>query len=56
MISDMMDYKDSVVNRIARDEKIDPGTFSLMEPGWWVLHAAAIAGVYLLGTRLSDRY
>ena len=47
---------DAVVRKLRHDDKIDPGTFSIMEPGWLALHAAAIAGVYLLGSRLSNRH
>jgi len=54
--SGMMDYKNSMVKKMTNDDKIDPGTFSLMEPGWWALHATAIAGVYLLGSKLRNRY
>lgn len=53
MFFNMMDYK---VNKLSRDDKIDPGTFSIMEPGWWALHATAIAGVYLLGKKMHSRF
>jgi hypothetical protein len=43
------------ITRMLSGRKIDPGTFSLMEPGWWALHATAITGVYLLGTKLRNR-
>lgn len=56
MFSNMEGYKESVVKRLHRDEKIDPGAFSLMEPGWWVLHVTAIAGVYMLGSKLRHRH
>jgi hypothetical protein len=56
MFSDVMDHKDAMVKSLRRDRKVDPGTFSLMEPGWWALHATAIAGVYLLGSKLRNRY
>jgi hypothetical protein len=56
LFSNMMDYKDSMVKRLSPDDKIDPGTFSLMEPGWWVLHATAIAGVYMLGSKMRNRF
>jgi len=45
----------TVVSRLIPGRIIDPGTFSLMEPGWWALHATAIAGVYLLGSKLRNR-
>lgn len=36
-------------------KKVDPGTFSFMQPGWWVFHAAAIGGMILLGKELEKR-
>lgn len=56
MFTNSGDYEDSVVKRLHRDEKIDPGTFSLMEPGWWALHATAIAGVFMLGRKLHNNH
>ena len=55
MFSDMMDYKESMGKKFSRNDKIDPGTFSIMEPGWWVLHTAAIAGIYLLGAKMRSK-
>lgn len=49
----LMDYKNSVTKKIFNQDKADPGTFSFMEPGWWVLHAMAISGVYMLGQYLT---
>lgn len=51
MLADFMEYK-KFLNR----DKIDPGTFSFMEPGWWALHATAVAGVYMLGSMLSRNH
>lgn len=48
-----MDQKNSLSKRIMHQDRVDPGTFSMMEPGWWALHAVAIAGVYLLGRRMQ---
>jgi hypothetical protein len=48
-----MDHKNSLSKRIMGQNKVDPGTFSMMEPGWWALHAVAIAGVYLLGRSMQ---
>lgn len=56
MFSSMMDHKNSIVNKLLKDNKIDPGTFSFMESGWWALHAAAITGILLLGSRMNKRY
>ena len=50
------DNNDSMNRRKTGDDKIDPGIFSLMEPGWWALHATAITGIYLLGNKLRNRY
>ena len=56
VFSNLMDHTESIVKRLTNDDKIDLGTFSLMEPGWWALHAAAIGGIYYLGSRLGNRY
>jgi len=53
VLMDFMDYKNSVSKKFMRQDKVDPGTFSMLEPGWWVLHALAISGVYLLGRRMQ---
>jgi hypothetical protein len=53
MLSSLWDYKNSTMKKAMHDDKIDPGTFSIMEPGWWALHAIAITGVYLIGNRLK---
>ncbi len=55
MLTDMMDHPKSIINKLTPQGKVDPGDFSFMEPGWWILHAAAISGVYLLGHRLHNR-
>lgn len=52
-LMDFMDYKNSVSKKVMRRDKVDPGTFSMLEPGWWALHAVAITGVYLLGRRMQ---
>ena len=36
-------------------KKVDPGTFSLLQPGWWAFHAVAIGGMLLLGKTLEKR-
>jgi len=56
MLSSLWDLKNSTVKKMVKDDKIDPGTFSMMEPGWWALHATAIAGVYMLGRKLGKRF
>jgi hypothetical protein len=55
MLSHISDFKDNVFNNLRSEDKIDPGTFSFMEPGWWALHATAVAGIYLLGSKLHNR-
>ncbi|MDD3267799.1 MAG: hypothetical protein PHX14_00625 [Syntrophomonadaceae bacterium] len=52
MLTDFKD-KDSFIDDLIHHEKVDPGTFSFLEPGWWALHAATIAGVYMLGQSIS---
>jgi hypothetical protein len=51
----LMDIKHSLSKKVMHRDRIDPGTFSMLEPGWWVLHAIAITGVYLLGRRMQHR-
>ncbi|MEN6327830.1 MAG: hypothetical protein ABFD18_16695 [Syntrophomonas sp.] len=53
MISNLKDSKDSFIDDLTTNGKVDPGTFSFMEPGWWALHAATIAGIYMLGRTMS---
>lgn len=53
MFMGLMDYKNSMTKKMFHQDKADPGTFSFMEPGWWVLHTMAISGVYLLGQYLT---
>ncbi|MGI6453977.1 MAG: hypothetical protein ACOX0E_11025 [Syntrophomonadaceae bacterium] len=50
-----MDYKNSMVKKMAGRNKVDPGTFSFLEPGWWVLHAATISAAYTLGKKMSRK-
>ncbi|HHW62010.1 MAG TPA: hypothetical protein GX404_08910 [Syntrophomonadaceae bacterium] len=50
MFSGLIDYKNSL-NKKMNQNQIDPGTFSMFEPGWWALHAVAITGLYMLGNR-----
>ncbi len=56
MLNGMQDYKNSIMKQMTGDDKIDPGTFSIGETGWWVLHAGAIAGIYALGSKMSKRW
>ncbi len=56
MLSGMQDWKNSKIKKMTGDDRIDPGTFSIGETGWWLLHAGAIAGIYALGNKMSRRY
>lgn len=53
MLSGLMDYRNSLLKKMINQDRIDPGTFSMFEPGWWALHALAITGVYMLGSRMG---
>ncbi|MEA1961772.1 MAG: hypothetical protein U9N81_10985 [Bacillota bacterium] len=54
MFASLWDYKNSTLKKaVGQDNKIDPGTFSILEPGWIALHAVVITGVYMLGCRLG---
>ena len=55
MLSSMWDHKNAMIKNLLQDEKIDPGTFSFMETGWWLLHTADIAGVFYLGSKLTHK-
>ena len=44
-----------MVKKMAGRNKVDPGTFSFLEPGWWVLHAATISAAYTLGKKMSRK-
>lgn len=56
MLSGMQDWKNSKIKKMIGDNRIDPGTFSIGETGWWLLHAGAIAGIYALGSKMARRY
>ncbi len=34
MLADLMDRRNSFAKKLMRQDKVDPGTFSFMEPGW----------------------
>ncbi len=53
MLLDFLDYKNSLGKKMLHRDKVDPGTFSFMEPGWWAFHAAAVTGVYVLGSKIA---
>ena len=55
MLNGMQDFKNSMFKKMSGDDKIDPGTFSIGETGWWLLHAGAIAGVYALASKMAPR-
>lgn len=53
MLSDFMDYKNSMAKKIMHEDRIDPGTFSFLQPGWWALHATAITAIYVVGHTMA---
>ncbi|SHG58855.1 hypothetical protein SAMN02745221_00552 [Thermosyntropha lipolytica DSM 11003] len=55
MLLDFMDYKNSLAKKLLRQDKVDPGSFSFLESGWWALHAAAITGVFILGHEMGKK-
>lgn len=55
MLNGMQDYKNTLIKRVTGGNRMDPGTFSIGETGWWFLHVAAIAGVYALGAKMTRR-
>ncbi len=55
MLNGMQDYKNSMLKKMMGDDKIDPGTFSIGETGWWALHAAAITGIYVLASKTARK-
>lgn len=38
-----------------KDVKTDLGTFNFPQTGWWLMHAAAIAGVYMVSKNSAKR-
>lgn len=38
-----------------KDVKTDLGTFNFPQTGWWVFHAAAMAGMYWLGKNATKK-
>jgi len=38
-----------------RIRKVDPGTFSFLEPGWFIFHALAITGMIMIGMAIERR-
>lgn len=36
-------------------KRVDPGTFSFLQPGWWAFHALAIGGAVVLGKEIEKR-
>lgn len=55
VILGLMDYKNSIIRKMINADKADPGAISFLEPGWWILHATAITGIYLLASRMAKR-
>jgi hypothetical protein len=50
-----MDVKNSLGRKMINEDKVDPGSMSFLEPGWWALHAAAITGIYILANRMGKK-
>jgi len=55
MLSDIMDYKNALCKKLLHQDKVDPGTFSFLEPGWWVLHAVTITAIFMLGSMMTKK-
>lgn len=55
MLDSLWDQKNSSIKKILHKDKVDPGIFSLNEPGWWAAHVIAITGVFILGHRLGKK-
>lgn len=53
LIAGLMDYKNSAVKKMMQQDKVDPGSFSFMEPGWWALHATAITAIWVIADRMA---
>ncbi len=53
MIAGLMDYKNSAVKKMMHQDKLDPGTLSFLEPGWWAFHATAITAIWVLADRMA---
>lgn len=54
MFLNLLDRKHSLLKKALGKDRIDPGSFSFLESGWWVLHSLAITGVFLLGYKISS--
>lgn len=55
MLSGFMDSKNSVMRKMLNEDKIDPGSMSFLQPGWWAFHAAAITGLFIVANRITKR-
>lgn len=55
MLSGIIDYRNSVIKKILNQDKVDPGTFSFLEPGWWALHATTITAAIMLGSMIAKK-
>lgn len=55
MLSGIIDYRNSIMKKILHQDKVDPGTFSFLEPGWWALHATTITAAIMLGSMLAKK-
>jgi hypothetical protein len=53
LIAGLMDYKNSAMKKMMQQDKVDPGSFSFLEPGWWALHATAITAIWVIADRIA---
>lgn len=51
-----MDHKNSMIKKLIKKDKVDPGTFSFLEPGWWLFHTAAILSIYYISNKINRNY
>lgn len=55
MFSGILDRKHSMMKKAMGKDKVDPGSFSFLESGWWTLHSVVITGIFMLGYKMSSR-
>lgn len=53
MLTGLMDYRNSAIKKVMHKDKVDPGTFSFLEPGWWALHATALTAVWIIAEKMT---
>ena len=55
MFNEIMDYKNGIAKKVMKRDKVGHGTFDFMEPGWWALVTAAVAGACVFGHMMAKR-